>query len=73
MKKGRLIIDRNICKGCYLCLAACPRKLLVADTETTASGVYPAKIQASEKCIACGNCYTICPDAAITVFEVTNE
>ncbi|MCL2252740.1 MAG: 4Fe-4S binding protein, partial [Treponema sp.] len=32
-----------MCKGCYLCLRACPVKVLETDTEINSSGTYPAK------------------------------
>jgi 2-oxoglutarate ferredoxin oxidoreductase subunit delta len=69
-KKGKVEIDRELCKGCLLCIKACPVKVLEQDTGTNSSGVYPSKPVHVEKCIACGNCYTVCPDVCITVFEL---
>ncbi|MDR0316263.1 MAG: 4Fe-4S binding protein, partial [Treponema sp.] len=56
-KKGTIEIDRELCKGCLLCIRACPLKVLDVDTEINSSGSYPAKPVNAEKCIACGNCY----------------
>jgi 2-oxoglutarate ferredoxin oxidoreductase subunit delta len=69
-KKGKVTIDRDLCKGCFLCIRACPVKVLEADTEINASGSYPSRAVHSEKCIACGNCYEVCPDVCIEVFEL---
>jgi 2-oxoglutarate ferredoxin oxidoreductase subunit delta len=69
-KRGMIEIDRELCKGCFLCIRACPVKVLSADTEINSSGSYPAKVLNVEKCIACGNCYEVCPDVCIRVFEV---
>jgi len=69
-RKGKVVIDRELCKGCYLCIRACPLKVLETDTELNASGVYPVKAVQQEKCIACGNCYEVCPDVAIEVYEL---
>lgn len=69
-KKGQITIDREWCKGCLLCIRACPVKILEADTVMNSSGSYPAKAVNMEKCIACGNCYEVCPDVAIEVFEL---
>lgn len=69
-KKGKVIIDRELCKGCLLCLRACPVKVLETDTELNSSGSYPSKAVHEEKCIACGNCYEVCPDVCIEIFEV---
>ena len=75
-KKGKIVIDRELCKGCYLCIKACPVNVIEKDSELNASGSYPAKpIQAngaftSGACIACGNCYEVCPDVCVEVFEI---
>ena len=69
-KKGKVIIDRELCKGCLLCLRACPVKVLSADTELNSSGSHPSKVTDEDKCIACGNCYEVCPDVCIEIFEV---
>jgi 2-oxoglutarate ferredoxin oxidoreductase subunit delta len=69
-KRGNIEIDRELCKGCLLCVRACPMKVLEVDTELNSSGSYPAKVVNIEKCIACGNCYEVCPDVCIKVFEL---
>ena len=69
-RKGKITIDRELCKGCFLCIRACPVKILEADTEMNASGSYPSRVVHAEKCIACGNCYEVCPDVCIEVFEL---
>ena len=71
-KRGKVTIDRDLCKGCLLCIRACPVKALETDTEANASGSYPSKPVNQEKaqpCIACGNCYEVCPDVCIEVYE----
>jgi len=69
-KKGKITIDREMCKGCMLCVRACPVKVLEADTELNSSGCYPSKAVNTDKCIACGNCYEVCPDVCIEVYEL---
>ena len=69
-KKGKIVIDRELCKGCFLCIRACPVKALQADTQLNTSGSYPAKFVLAEKCIACGNCYEVCPDVCIEIYEL---
>jgi 2-oxoglutarate ferredoxin oxidoreductase subunit delta len=68
-KKGRVEIDRELCKGCYLCVRACPVKVLEPDKEANSTGVYPSYAAPPEKCIACASCYEMCPDVCIKVFE----
>ena len=69
-RKGKIVIDRELCKGCYLCVRACPVKVLEKDTELNSTGTYPAKQVNPEKCIACGNCFEVCPDVCIKVYEL---
>jgi 2-oxoglutarate ferredoxin oxidoreductase subunit delta len=68
--KGRPVIDRERCKGCLLCARSCPFKVLGPDDKANSWGYYPSKPIAEEKCVACGNCYQVCPDAAITVYRL---
>jgi 2-oxoglutarate ferredoxin oxidoreductase subunit delta len=69
-RKGKVIIDREQCKGCYLCIIACPMKVLEKGTEPNSTGTYPSKPAALDKCIACGNCFEVCPDVCVEVFEL---
>ncbi|MCE5257094.1 MAG: 4Fe-4S binding protein [Spirochaetaceae bacterium] len=68
--KGKPVIDRERCKGCLLCVRACPMKVLAADKSPNSWGYYPSSVAEPEKCIACGNCYQVCPDVAITVYKL---
>jgi len=69
-RKGKVVIDREMCKCCLLCIRACPVKVLDVDTEMNSSGSYPSKVVQGDKCIACGNCYEVCPDVCIEVYEL---
>ena len=63
-----LTFDRDRCKGCELCVAACPRQILVLDLNTVnKKGYHPAGVTDISKCIACACCARICPDSVITV------
>ena len=70
-RKGKVAIDRDQCKGCYLCIKACPVKALEKDSSLNVSGSYPAKPAGGGACIACENCYEVCPDVCIQIFELT--
>ena len=67
--KGLVKIDRERCKGCLLCIRACPTKSLEAETSPNVGGYYPTIQIVNNKCVACGNCYLVCPDICITVFN----
>ena len=70
-KKGKVQINRELCKGCYFCILACPVKTLEKDTKPNSTGTYPSKPLEPSKCIACGNCFQVCPDVAIRVYELS--
>ena len=60
--------DVNICKGCGLCITACPKKIIELDNEKiNEKGYHPARITDIDKCISCAMCALMCPDCAITV------
>ena len=66
--RANLIFDRDRCKGCELCIAACPRQILALDLNTVnKKGYHPAAITDQEKCIACAMCASMCPDVVIKV------
>ena len=72
MKKiqGAIIIDIDRCKGCSLCVEACPLNLLhIAMRKVNIKG-YPYVEQVNEmSCTGCANCSIVCPDACISVYR----
>ena len=66
MKK--ITIDAELCKGCELCIGACPKKLIGLDEgRINQRGYHPADVKDLDACTACGQCYVICPDVAIRI------
>lgn len=63
---GRIVIDRDVCKGCYLCINVCPKGLLKVSEERNLHGDYPAEFSdENNECIGCAMCAMNCPDVAI--------
>ena len=62
---GRIVLNREKCKACYLCIEACPNKVLDRDTEVNGLGYYPAKVVGNQNCVGCAMCARVCPDIAI--------
>ena len=62
---GRIVLNRNKCKACYLCVDACPNKVLEVDKSVNALGYYPIKVNPDKTCIGCAMCARVCPDIAI--------
>lgn len=65
---ARIKVDENLCKGCEMCVNACPKKIIELSVEKiNAKGYHPAMLIDEEKCVGCAACATMCPDVAITV------
>jgi len=64
----KIKIDKNRCKGCYLCITACPNSLVKVAADINIKGVKPAVFKGG-KCTGCGLCAVICPDGAIKVLR----
>lgn len=68
MAKSRLTFEESKCKGCELCLKACPKGILDLNREkVNEKGYNPVICTDIEKCIACAMCARICPDSVIKV------
>jgi 2-oxoglutarate ferredoxin oxidoreductase subunit delta len=63
-----IIVDDTRCKGCEMCVIACPRKIIVLDKSAmNGKGYHPARLADPSGCTGCGSCALMCPDVAITV------
>ncbi|MBI5026770.1 MAG: ferredoxin family protein [Nitrospirae bacterium] len=71
--KGKIIINRDVCKGCGYCIMACPKGVITLEKNFNAMGYYPACPVNIEKCNGCGLCSTVCPDIAIEVWRDEKE
>jgi 2-oxoglutarate ferredoxin oxidoreductase subunit delta len=68
--RGRVVIDERFCKGCELCVEACPPKVLALDASTlTSKGYHPVHLTGEVGCTGCAVCALVCPEAAIVVFR----
>ena len=65
---AKLTFKTDSCKGCGLCVDACPKHLLrISADKINKIGHHPAEITDQTACIACAFCATMCPDCIITV------
>ena len=71
-KKGDVVIQIERCKGCEVCLTACPQEVLAMSKEVNAKGYHYA-IKVNSDCTGCANCAVVCPDAVITVYREQNK
>ena len=68
-KRGKLVLRTDRCKGCELCVSACPMKILQLDSvAVNRKGYHPISVTQPEKCIGCASCAMMCPDGIINVY-----
>jgi NAD-dependent dihydropyrimidine dehydrogenase PreA subunit len=67
--RGLLRVDQNECKGCGLCVEACPPKAIRIGEQLNHYG-YRTASYAGSGCTGCGICFMVCPEpGAITVMR----
>jgi 2-oxoglutarate ferredoxin oxidoreductase subunit delta len=67
--KGWIEVNELYCKGCELCIHACPQHVLSIDLERlTPKGYHPVHLNNSG-CTGCAICALVCPEAALTIFR----
>ena len=68
LTRGTVVIDVEACKGCDLCIGACPPGVLVMTThEVNARGYRFPLLKAG--CTGCRACAQICPDFVFQVYK----
>ncbi|MBP1613657.1 4Fe-4S dicluster domain-containing protein [Bacteroides ihuae] len=71
--RGAIVVNTERCKGCNLCVVACPVKVISLAKEVNAKGYNYALEYLENTCIGCSACATVCPDGCITVYKVKCE
>jgi 2-oxoglutarate ferredoxin oxidoreductase subunit delta len=65
--RGTVNIDTRLCKGCELCIVACPPRVLVMSNDVNELGYrYPRLLAGCTGCLAC---LQICPDFVFDVYK----
>jgi 2-oxoglutarate ferredoxin oxidoreductase subunit delta len=66
---GWIEVNEKYCKGCELCVSACPQDVMSLDMDRlTPKGYHPVRLHA-EGCTGCAVCAVVCPEAALAVFR----
>ena len=66
--RGALVIAQDRCKGCELCVPACPPGVLSMSRDVNAIGYrYPIL---EPGCTGCTACAQVCPDFVFEVYKL---
>lgn len=73
-RKGSIVVNRERCKGCHICLDWCPLGLISVSPDLNRKGYQPArfndrKSEEDKTCTGCTMCATVCPEVAIEVYR----
>ena len=69
MARGKPEINSERCKGCGLCVKACPEAILKLAESFNEQGHHYAVCFDPERCTACMSCAIVCPDTAIEILR----
>lgn len=71
--KGTIVVDRERCKGCSVCVVACPFKVLSLAPDVNGKGYHYSQMINPDACTGCASCALVCPDSCITVYRKSAE
>ncbi len=63
------MVDVEGCKGCDLCVGACPTHVIELSRKVNSKGYHFAYMEHPDACIGCAHCAMVCPDSVITVYR----
>ncbi|MGC9374507.1 MAG: 4Fe-4S dicluster domain-containing protein [Bacteroidales bacterium] len=67
--KGAIVVDIERCKGCAVCVPACPTNVIQLSQNVNSKGYHYAYMENPDACTGCSNCAIVCPDGVITVYR----
>lgn len=66
---AKAVFNEERCKGCELCIVACPKKIIALAPHFNKNGYHPATCTDESACIGCALCALNCPDTVIEVYK----
>ena len=66
--KGAIVVDTERCKGCQLCIIACPQKVIALANKVNLLGYPYGEAVSEQSCVGCASSGFVCPDVCITVY-----
>lgn len=71
--KGAIVVNTDCCKGCSLCVVACPQHVIALAKKVNVHGYPYVEAVGMEDCTGCASCGIVCPDGCITVYRKKME
>lgn len=66
--RGTVVLDDDRCKGCELCIPACPPRVLRMSPRRNEAGYLLPELL--EGCTGCGACLLVCPDFCFDIYAL---
>jgi 2-oxoglutarate ferredoxin oxidoreductase subunit delta len=67
MAVNKLHVNADYCKGCAICVAACPQDAIATSVSINAKGYTLPQEHDMSRCTGCRLCELVCPDFAIAI------
>ena len=68
--KGTVVVNTGRCKGCNLCVVACPTEVLeLHPREVNDKGYHYVHAVHPDACTGCASCGWVCPDGCLTIYR----
>ncbi len=71
--RGAIVVDTDRCKGCSLCVVACPQEVIALAKKVNIHGYPYVEVAKADACVGCAACAIVCPDGCITVYRKKME
>lgn len=66
---AKIIIDKEKCKGCLLCVNICPKGMIKPGKALNKKGFTFVEFKDDAGCLGCKMCAVVCPECCIEVYK----
>ena len=71
--RGAIVVDMDRCKGCALCVEACPQDVIALAKKVNRSGYPFVEVVTQGSWVCCASCAMVCAEGCITVYRKKME